>query len=99
MHEDIIQSNRGNDIKQIFVQTKSWMVHFMFVDPRCQNIIVEKCEEEQTVWEENRVGGKQCGRKKLGQEVKRWQCPDNDIIMMCTTQIFSGKTFQFLSHS
>ena len=83
MHEDIIQSNRGNDIKQIFVQTKSWMVHFMFVDPRCQNIIVEKCEEEQTVWEENSVGGKQGVRKKLGQEVKRWQCPDNDLCRQC----------------
>ena len=46
------------------------------------------------------MGGKQGERKKLGQEVKRWQCPDNDLClhMMCTTQTFGGKTLQFLSH-
>ena len=50
-----VKANQGKDVEQIFVQTKSWMVHIIIVDPRCQNIIVEKCEEEQTAWEENRV--------------------------------------------
>ena len=76
MHEDNIQSNRENDVKQIFVQTKSWMVHIIIVDPRWQNIIVGKCEEEQTVWEENRAGGRSSDKKSSSGNVLTMICVD-----------------------